>query len=329
MEMVGVVDIVVAVAVIDTDGSIGVAVGVGDPGRGGSAGYVLTEHGRRFRVAQPGINRVVAAEVHQCVVDSGLPIIAEVISDFTISAPLAEIHPFDVAVGAVVGNRGERREATEARGIGGGGEPGVVGAVLRHEGGFDAIFAWSAGDDVDHTGHCVGAVEHRPRSAKNLHALHIILAVEVADGMGVYSGKLRLPVDHHEHSRCPVAADAAELDIARSAVAHSKAENAPLSHEETRHLPAEHAQQLRLAGGFELRLTYHAYRIGDKVAADSGVATRHHNLLELAHHRVGPFGRRCKSRRRYRSGDDADQTFCRVVFADEPTATILETIAID
>lgn len=50
----------------------------------------------------------------------------------------------------------------------------------------------------------------------------MLLVVEVGHVVGIYAGELRLAVDHHEHRARPVASDAAQFDMARSAVAHAE-----------------------------------------------------------------------------------------------------------
>ena len=73
--MVGVVNVVVAVAVIDAGGAGGQGVAVADSYRRLPAGDVLVVHGLASRVAQSRIYRVVAAEVHKRIVGVGLPLL--------------------------------------------------------------------------------------------------------------------------------------------------------------------------------------------------------------------------------------------------------------
>ena len=92
-------------------------------------------------------------------------------------------------------------------------------------------------NDVDCPGHSIRAVKNRRRAAKYFNTLYILFIIEIGNVVGVYACKLGLSVEHHKHSACPVASDAAQFYVSGSAIApHSKSEYATLCHKQTRHL---------------------------------------------------------------------------------------------
>ena len=92
------------------------------------------------------------------------------------------------------------------------------------------------GDYVDDPAHGVGAVEDRGRPAQHFDTLDIFGLVEVRHMVGIDSGELRLPVDHHEHGIGGGSADSTYLDAARASSADAEAEVAALGDEQAGHL---------------------------------------------------------------------------------------------
>ena len=244
VEVAGVFDEVVAVAVVDADGAVGAAVGVAQSERGFAADDVLAVDVGGGGVFYPGVDGVVAYEVHQGVVGLESPIVAEVVAELGVDAGLPEVEVFHCAVGASVAGGDEGGESAVA---GGGAErrlPGIEGAVFGAEVEVEAVAVSVAGDHVEHASHRVGAVEHGGRSAQDLHSLDIFGAIEIGHVVGVDAGELRLPVDHHQHGIGGGASDSADLDAAGASVADSEAEDAALRDEQAGHLSGEGAEQL-------------------------------------------------------------------------------------
>ena len=131
-------------------------------------------------------------------------------------------------------------------------QPRIVRAILRLQRRLHPVFAGIIGDDIDCSRHGVRAIEHRTGSAQHLDALDILFVVEVSDVVGVYAGKLRMTVDHHQHGTRPVAAHATQLDMPRAAVAHAEAEDAALRHKQARHHPRYSRQDLCLPRSLKL-----------------------------------------------------------------------------
>ena len=100
--------------------------------------------------------------------------------------------------------------------------------------------------------------------------------------VGVDTRKLRLSIDHHEHSIRRSAANATYFDCSCSTVAHSEAEDVALGDEESGHHSRKGREQLSLACSLYLRGGNGCHRIGQKVAADSIVAARNNNLVNVA-----------------------------------------------
>ena len=109
MEMLGIIDKMVAVAIIYACVPVGRGIGVGHCGGGFSTDYVLVVDIGRFGVFEPWIYGVVAGVLHYGVVHAPLPMRTEIISRFSVGFPLAEVEVFFRAVGTVVGCGQQRR----------------------------------------------------------------------------------------------------------------------------------------------------------------------------------------------------------------------------
>ncbi len=79
----------------------------------------------------------------------------------------------------------------------------------------------------------------------------MFLVIEVGHMVGIYAGELRLTVYHHKCGAGLVAAYAAHLDMACSAVAYAEPEYAALCHEQAGDLSGDGGQQLCLSGGLQ------------------------------------------------------------------------------
>ncbi len=103
VEMAWIIDIMVAVAVINPPRAVSLAITVRNRHRSLPPRYILVIYVGRFWIRQPRINRVIPQEVHQRIISIGAPAVAEIISHLGIPAPLAEIEMRHIAVCAVVG----------------------------------------------------------------------------------------------------------------------------------------------------------------------------------------------------------------------------------
>ncbi len=112
----------------------------------------------RLRVGQSGINGVVAGEVHQRIVGPYLPSSAYVIANLGINALLLEIEIVTDAIRPVISHGDERRETTEAYGVGQCCLPSVVRAVLRCQRRVHTLMPCIPGNNVHHTAHGVGTI---------------------------------------------------------------------------------------------------------------------------------------------------------------------------
>ena len=102
VEVLGVVDEVVAVAVVDPGDAVGAVVGVAQRERGFATDDVLMVDVAGFGVFELRVDGVVADEVHYGVVRLELPAVAEVVAELQVAVRLPEVEVLDRAVGASV-----------------------------------------------------------------------------------------------------------------------------------------------------------------------------------------------------------------------------------
>ena len=102
VEMPWIINIMVAVAVVCPNCSIGSAIVV----RGSHGSFAscdaLVVHIGRFGIRQCGIYRVVGFEIGKGIICVCLPMGAELVTDFSVSSALFEIEPVDISVSPVV-----------------------------------------------------------------------------------------------------------------------------------------------------------------------------------------------------------------------------------
>ena len=192
---VSVVDMMISPVVEHTQGSGRTLILVFHSQRGHSPGHTL------IRICQRVRHSTGIGCVEMCDIDIGpdSPVRGKIIPQLGIASVLLESHIRTVSVSPVVRGAYDAGEALVVHPVGHFGLDCVPRAVARVDIGTHPVLLHPARDDIDHTAHGVGAVQHRGRPAQNLDPLRHQGLICIRYRMAEHTHVLRMPVDEHHH----------------------------------------------------------------------------------------------------------------------------------